>query len=142
MANTVPGLRKENDEVRGLLQQMIDQFQRADALIQFIGEPFAPEAGALEAAVPVEVTDAVAVRNSFSAVRSVQVDITGGTATGAQIKDGDNLSPVDGSLKIPLPDGQRIITIIATSTGTVDLALTDVSGTGLDVTDTATVTFS
>lgn len=126
-----------------VLHKVADQFRLGETQIQFIGEPFDPPGGALSDDVPVEVTDSNGIRNTFSEPKQVQVDITAGSATGKKLStpDGSVVGVVDASIVVRLVDGEVTIRVEASSTGTVILGLTDL-GTGLDVTDTATVTFS
>ena len=125
------------------IHKMADQFRLGEAQIQFNGEPFAAPAGALVLDIPLEVSDSVGVRNTFAEKKSVQVNITGGTATGKKISksDGSVVGAVDASITVPLVDGLVTVRVEAGSTGTVALSLTD-AGAGLDVSDTAVVTFS
>ena len=125
------------------IHKMADQFRLAEAQIQFIGEPFAPPATDLLDDVPVQVTDSNGVRNTFSEKKQVQVDISGGSAAGKKLStpDGTVVGAVDASIVVDLVDGAVVVRVEASGIGTVTLALTDV-GTGLDVSDTATVTFS
>ena len=124
------------------LDRLAEQSRRSDFQIQFIGEPFDPPATDLTVDVPIEVTNAVGVRDVFTRVERVQVNITGGTAPGAQLRQGGDLSPIDGSLAVSLVEGRGVVKVTATGFGDVLLSLTDVGASGLDVSETATVTFT
>ena len=134
--------RRLQRQARLDLEKIRAQFQLNDTQIQFLKEPFNPSAGLLVQQVEVAVTDSNGIVATFTNYKTVQVDITGGTAAGAQVRQGGVLSPVNGSLAVSMVDGLGLCDVIATGTGTVQLFLTDVDGSGLDVTDTATVTFS
>jgi hypothetical protein len=116
-----------------------NQLRSFESQIQFLGEPFS---GSSPVVVAVGVTDAEGVVITFSNVGSLTVNITGGTATGKQLKVGATLSAVDGSIVVPLVDGSGSVEVLASSAGTVELNLTDSAGSGLTNIDTAVVTVS
>ena len=140
----VPGLRKETDELGAVLNQTIEQFQRQEAQIQFIAALFAAALpGPFE--VPVQVADGKGVLQTFTKVNSVRVKITGGSAPGAELALGTSggvPGPTNQEVDIGLPGGAGNVLVKVTGAGTVDLALEDVGASGLDITDTAIVTFS
>ena len=113
-----------------------DQFRLAEAQIQYIGEPFNPAGGLLEVEVPIEVTDSNGIRSLLSGVTEVTVSITSGTAAGKVLGNGNQTQVV------ALSEGRGVVIVKATSTGTIALDLEDSAGSGLDVSDTALVTFS
>jgi hypothetical protein len=117
-----------------------DQFRRADAQIQFL--PDTPS-GSTPVAITVAVTNDVDVINQFSEVSGCRVNITGGTLSAtAKLRQGTTLSPAGGPLNITFTNGEATLLIEDTATGTVQLSITDTTGSGLDVTDTATVTLT
>jgi len=134
------------DTVKGsVLNKMVDQFRLGETQVQFNlpGDVLNPPGGERSGQVPVEVANGVGIRNTFAENQTVQVDISGGTASGKQLQGPDGtLGAVDGSLVVTLKDGQALVTVLATSTGTVNLALSNPSKTTLQTTDTAVVTFS
>lgn len=145
MAPRTPGLRKETTDLGNLFDQVIDQFQRQDAEIQFDGEPFAALLADGPFAVPIEVTDGVGVRQAFTKVNIVRVKIVGGSAPGRELALGSTggvPGPTNQEVDIGLKEGKGDALVKVTGVGTVNLALEDVGASGLDVSDTATVTFS
>lgn len=145
MAPRVPGLRKETTDLGNLLGQVIVQFQRQDAEIQFDGEPFAALLAEGPFEVPVEVTDGVGILQAFTKVNTVRVKITGGDAPGRELALGSTggvPGPTNQEVDIGFKEGKGNALVKVTGVGTVILALEDVSGSGLGTTNVATVTFS
>lgn len=153
MSPQVPGLRKETTDLGTLITKLIEQARLFEAQIQFIDEPYNPGASELSVEVTVDVTDAEATRMLMSGyslpgklpINAVQVNITGGTAVGRRLVAGSTggiVATGGQSMRLSLVEGRGLPLVEADGTGTVLLSLTDVAGTGLDVSDTATVTFS
>jgi hypothetical protein len=133
-----------SDRHNFLNEKIQAQFRIFESQIQFIGEPFAGLFADGDFSVPLQVTDGDGDLITFSEVAKVQVNITGGTATGKKLKlsDGSLIGAVDASIDVPLTDGAATVLVVTTSTGTVDLSLTDSDSSGLSVIDTATLTLS
>lgn len=132
-----------------LLHKIISDLRTKEDAIAFLPTAYNPAAGILEQEVVLEVQDADGDLVSVSgqklddkdAIREVQVDITGGTATGKALCQGNQEGAVDASIEARIEDGVCKVIVKATAAGTVLLGLTDL-GPGLTVTSTATVTFS
>lgn len=119
------------------------QFEEMESQIQFKPDAYAGTAGtAVQVPVNVEVTFSDGTHSVRSKVASVQVDITGGTAANKRLRVGDKVSPVDGSILLPLTDGAAQVIVEGDGAGTVLLGLSNPSKASLDVSDTATVTYS
>ncbi len=101
MAPRTPGLRKETTDLGTLFDQVIEQFQRQDAEIQFDGEPFDALLADGPFAVPIEVTDGVGIRQAFTKVNIVRVKIVGGSAPGRELALGSTGG-------IPGPTNQKV----------------------------------
>lgn len=112
-------------------EDIIDQFRLYEVQIQFIDEPYS--ANVLEVEILLEVTDSKGIRNIFSLINEVTVNITGGTATGKELVGGG---------VVTLVKGQGKLIVKATSTGKITLDLTDSAGSGLDISNTALITLS
>lgn len=130
---------------------VVKQLRLSETQIQFKPDTYAGAAGSPGSVdVKIFVTDDSGVQSLFAdqavtglpAVTQVTVDITGGTATSKTLSAGGQTSPVDGSLVVTLVGGEATVSARGTGAGTVTLGLTDSGGSGLDVSDTATVTFS
>lgn len=121
--------------------EAIDQFRLYEDQIQFIGEPYAASTGT-PADVTVHVTDDTGNRSLFTVVTQVTVNISGGGATNKRLVVNGVAGAVNASAVVTLVDGQAELQVTTTSAGTVDLTLTDSGSSGLDVSDTATVTFA
>lgn len=135
-----------------LLHAIVADLRDKETNIAFTNATPAPAAGLLQVDLTLEVRDAGndKIRVSDSAtpdkagILEVQVDITGGTATGKQLLPEGNgaAAAVDASAIVRFVNGKATVNVAATSTGTVILGLTDSGTTGLTVTSTSTVTFS
>jgi len=128
----------------GVMQAQFDaierQFRRADAQIQFL--PDTPS-GSSPVSIKVAVTNDVNVINQFTEVTGCRVTITGGTlSSSAKIRHGATLSPAGGPIDVTFDSGEATLLIEDAGSGTVELSIVDTKGSGLDVTDTATVTIS
>ena len=139
------------DTLKGSMLHLIvaDLREKEDALA-FEAAAYNPAAGLLEVEVTVEVQDADGDKVSVSdsdvpakpGIEEVTVDITGGTATVKRLKGSGPEGAEDASLVVKLRNGKGTFTVLADTTGTVLLGLTDSQVTGLNAADTATVTFS
>jgi len=136
----------------GLLHAIVADLRNKEDNIAFTAATPAAPAGATELTLTLEVRDVdndkVRVSDEDTpdkaAIRDVQVDITGGTATGKQLfPDGNGAAAaVDASAIVRFKNGKARVKVLVGSTGTVILGLTDSAATGLTVTSTSTVTFS
>lgn len=137
------------NEMQQLFQDLDDEVEddrnRVDALeafvlslqknIQFDPDVYSGSQGVGQS-VTIIVGTSDGVKVPYSDVDEVTVNIAGDTTGGATINGG--ASPQ----VIAIANGQASITILdGGSTGNVDLSLTDSGGSGLDVSDTATVSF-
>ena len=134
------------------IHKIVDQFRRADVQIQF--NPRDPDAFAASlpsATVKVAVTEAQGIIGRFSDVKFVQVDIDSGSAPGKKLRVGSQVGAVDGSLVVPLVDGEVEVALEPTGNGTFTVGLDNAfnnalvnsaSGRAFDTTDTATATFA
>lgn len=132
-----------DDSVKGLQIQMsavIDQLNVLAQQIQFIGEPFNPPAGALSVSFPVEISDSDGKIVGLYPPTWATVRIAGGTAPDPVLTWNGN-QDVAGDLEIQMVNGQAFVTASASADGTIDLEIVDTFGTGLNVSDTATITF-
>lgn len=131
------------DTLKGsVLHQLVDQIRQGEEQIQFLD----PDAvGELLANMPGDVRVAVTGILDISLlteVKRVQVDITGGTATGKRLFTNGVAGAVGASAVLQLEDGQGTIQYTATSVGTVILGLTDIDTSGLLTTDVKTITLT
>ena len=122
---------------------VFDDWIRAnDVRIQFRRPDFSAPVGARTAKVYVVVTNGTGVENPISKVSSATaVDTGDGTATGRVIVSTQPLL----LKKVQVGDAQTYeaeLNIQVGSAGTFKLGLIDSASTGLDVSDTITVTFS
>ena len=95
-----------------------------------------PAGGARSASVMLAVYDANSNLNTFDQSSYCTVSITGGGATGKKING------VAGPIVVHMVNGQALLTVTATSVGTLILGLSAPSPAGLAVASTATITFS
>lgn len=134
-----------------LLHKIVGDLREKESAVAYLPTAYTPAAALLLQEVTIEVQDAAGDKLRVSdektdekaGITQVQVDISGGTATGKQLQLlNKDAAAIDGSVIVPLEKGVGKVFVLAASTGTVTLALTDSQGHGLTVTSTATVTFS
>ncbi len=134
-----------------LLHNIVADLREKETAIAFEpGGAVAAPAGDLEIEITVEVQDADGDKIRVSdedvpdkdAISEVTVDISGGSATVKRLQGKGPEGAEDASLILPLRDGKGTFKVLADTTGTVALGLTDSQGNGLTVTSTTTVTFS
>ena len=133
-----------------LLHKIVGDLREKEAAVAFLPTAYNPAAGLLVQEVTIEVQDGDAdlVRVSDEptdkdGIKEITVGISGGTASDKQLQvPGREAGAVDADVVVPLRGGIGKVLVLASSTGTVTLDLTDSQGHGLTVSSTATVTFS
>lgn len=138
-----PALRKENDELNSLLNDVLGWARDHDDNFTLVG-PAAPPIAA-DFAMEVQVQDANNILERFSLVGQVTVTIGAGTATNEQlISNKGVVGAVGASLLVPIVGGVGKFSCrsSAADTETFIMGLTDSGATGLTATDTHTATYT
>lgn len=132
--------RKETDEAMNVMRDVLEQAKLNTVAVEYPVD----FAGAL-AGVDVAITavDGNSVRQLFgdNKIKRVQVDKTGGTATGVVLTNEKGETHAT-TIVVEFFKGVATLHVAAGAAGTVILGLTDVDSTGVTVTDTLTITLS